>query len=67
MPMRGSSMMPPARNWRYDLSEDASSNTSLIFVELYRGPQVDIKVKAIGEGWASGLAGLAGSMGVTLG
>jgi tellurium resistance protein TerD len=52
---------------RYDLSEDGSSNTSLIFVELYRGPQGDIKVKAIGEGWASGLSGLAGSMGVNLG
>ncbi|MGO8609388.1 TerD family protein, partial [Rhizobium johnstonii] len=52
---------------RFDLSEDGSANTSLIFVELYRGPQGDIKVKAIGEGWASGLSGLAGSMGVTLG
>src|SRR3546814_9271799 len=51
---------------RFDLSEDGSANTSLIFVELYRGPQGDIKVKAIGEGWASGLSGLAGSMGVTL-
>src|SRR3546814_7733352 len=46
---------------RFDLSEDGSANTSLIFVELYRGPQGDIKVKAIGEGWASGLSGLARS------
>ena len=52
---------------RFDLSEDGSTNTSLIFVELYRGPQGDIKVKAIGEGWESGLAGLAGSLGVNLG
>ena len=52
---------------RFDLSEDGSANTSLIFVELYRGPQGDIKVKAIGEGWQNGLAGLAGNLGVNLG
>jgi len=52
---------------RFDLSEDGSANTSLIFVELYRGPQGDIKVKAIGEGWESGLSGLAGTLGVNLG
>jgi len=52
---------------RFDLSEDGSTSTSLIFVELYRGPQGDIKVKAIGEGWASGLSGLAAAMGVNLG
>ncbi|KEZ21183.1 Bacterial stress family protein [Sphingobium yanoikuyae] len=52
---------------RYDLSEDSSTNAAMIFVELYRGPQGDIKVKAVGEGWQSGLAGLAGGMGVNLG
>lgn len=52
---------------RYDLSEDASMNVAMVFVELYRGPQGDIKVKAIGEGWTSGLAGLASAMGVNLG
>lgn len=52
---------------RFDLSEDGSANTSLIFVELYRGPQGDIKVKAIGEGWESGLSGLASNFGVNLG
>lgn len=52
---------------RFDLSEDSSMNAAMIFVELYRGAHGDIKVKAIGEGWASGLAGLAGSMGVNLG
>lgn len=52
---------------RFDLSEDSSTNAAMIFVELYRGNEGDIKVKAIGEGWASGLAGLAGAMGVNLG
>lgn len=52
---------------RYDLSEDASMNVAMIFVELYRGAAGDIKVKAIGEGWRSGLAGLAGAMGVNIG
>ena len=52
---------------RFDLSEDSSTNSAMVFVELYRGAQGDIKVKAVGEGWESGLAGLAGSMGVNLG
>lgn len=52
---------------RYDLSEDASMNVAMVFVELYRGAEGDIKVKAIGEGWQSGLAGLAGAMGVNIG
>ena len=52
---------------RYDLSEDASMNVAMIFVELYRGNAGDIKVKAIGEGWRSGLAGLAGAMGLNIG
>lgn len=52
---------------RFDLSEDSSTNGAMIFVELYRGPQGDIKVKAIGEGWENGLAGLCGAMGVNLG
>lgn len=52
---------------RYDLSEDASMNVAMVFVELYRGAEGDIKVKAIGEGWQNGLAGLAGAMGVNIG
>ncbi|PZT93994.1 TerD family protein [Sphingomonas sp.] len=51
---------------RYDLSEDSSTNAAMIFVELYRSALGEIKVKAIGEGWQSGLAGLASSMGVNL-
>jgi len=38
----------------------------MVFVELYRTGESDIKVKAIGEGWESGLAGLASSMGVNI-
>ncbi|GFE77324.1 MAG: TerD family protein [Novosphingobium sp.] len=52
---------------RFDLSEDSSTNGAMIFVELYRGAAGDIKVKAVGEGWENGLAGLAGAMGVNLG
>lgn len=52
---------------RFDLSEDSSTNTAMVFVELYRSAQGEIKVKAIGEGWQNGLASLASSMGVTLG
>jgi len=52
---------------RFDLSEDSSTNAAMIFVELYRHAQGDIKVKAVGEGWANGLAGLASAMGVNIG
>lgn len=52
---------------RFDLSEDSSTNAAMIFVELYRSAAGEIKVKAIGEGWASGLSGLARAMGVNLG
>ncbi len=52
---------------RFDLSEDSSTNAAMIFVELYRSTAGEIKVKAVGEGWQNGLAGLAGAMGVNLG
>lgn len=53
---------------RYDLSEDASVETAMIFGELYRDPNEagGFKFKARGEGFAGGLAALAGSMGVNL-
>ena len=50
---------------RFDLSEDSSTNAAMVFVELYK-VNGEIKVKAIGEGWASGLAGLCGTMGVNV-
>ncbi len=53
---------------RYDLSEDASVETAMIFGELYRDPNEagGFKFKARGEGFAGGLGALAGSMGVNI-
>ncbi|MGN2635960.1 TerD family protein [Nocardia takedensis] len=48
---------------RYDLTEDASTETAMVFGELYRhGPEW--KFRAIGQGYASGLAGIARDYGV---
>ena len=51
---------------RYDLSEDASTETAMIFGELYRH-NGDWKFRAIGQGYASGLAGIAKDFGVNVG
>jgi tellurium resistance protein TerD len=51
---------------RYDLSEDASSETAMIFGELYRHSG-DWKFRAVGQGYSSGLAGIARDYGVTIG
>ncbi|MES2819065.1 MAG: TerD family protein [Pseudomonadota bacterium] len=48
---------------RYDLSEDASTETAMIFGELYRHGD-EWKFKAIGQGFAGGLQPLAASHGV---
>ncbi len=51
---------------RFDLSEDASTETALVFGELYRrGPEW--KFRAVGQGYASGLAGIARDYGVNVG
>ena len=50
---------------RYDLSEDYSTETAMIFGELYRNG-ADWKFKAIGQGYAGGLAALAGNFGVNV-
>lgn len=50
---------------RYDLSEDASTETAMIFGELYRHG-AEWKFKAIGQGFAGGLAPLARSFGVNI-
>ena len=51
---------------RFDLSEDASVETAMIFGELYRSGD-DWKFKAIGQGFAGGLAPLASNFGVDVG
>jgi tellurium resistance protein TerD len=51
---------------RYDLSEDASTETAMIFGELYRHGD-EFKFKAIGQGFAGGLKPLAEAHGVNIG
>ncbi|MDH6133886.1 tellurium resistance protein TerD [Kitasatospora sp. MAA4] len=48
---------------RYDLSEDAAGETAMVFGELYRNG-AEWKFRAIGQGYASGLAGIAQDFGV---
>ena len=50
---------------RYDLSEDASIETAMVFGELYRNG-AEWKFRAIGQGYSSGLAGIAKDYGVNL-
>ena len=50
---------------RYDLTEDASTETAMLFGELYRnGPEW--KFRAVGQGYSNGLGGIAQDFGVTL-
>jgi len=51
---------------RYDLSEDASTETAMVFGELYRHG-TDWKFRAVGQGYASGLRGIATDYGVNVG
>ncbi|MDV2474630.1 TerD family protein [Rhodococcus zopfii] len=50
---------------RYDLSEDASTETAMIFGEVYRHGG-EWKFRAIGQGYASGLTGIARDYGVNV-
>ncbi|UYQ66566.1 TerD family protein [Streptomyces peucetius] len=50
---------------RYDLSEDASTETAMVFGELYRNG-AEWKFRAVGQGYASGLAGIAADFGVNV-
>ena len=51
---------------RYDLSEDGSTETALIFGELYRAGS-DWKFRAVGQGFQGGLGPLAKNFGVNVG
>ena len=50
---------------RYDLTEDASTETAMLFGELYRSG-AEWKFRAVGQGYASGLAGIARDYGVNV-
>jgi tellurium resistance protein TerD len=50
---------------RYDLSEDASTETAMVFGEVYRSG-ADWKFRAVGQGYAAGLAGIARDFGVNV-
>lgn len=50
---------------RYDLSEDASIETAMIFGEIYRHGG-EWKFKAVGQGYAGGLAALARQYGINI-
>lgn len=50
---------------RFDLSEDASTETAMVFGELYRHG-ADWKFRAVGQGYASGLGGIARDYGVNV-
>ncbi|MBT2440292.1 TerD family protein [Streptomyces sp. ISL-36] len=50
---------------RYDLSEDASTETAMVFGELYRNGD-EWKFRAVGQGYASGLRGIAQDFGVNV-
>ena len=50
---------------RYDLTEDASTETAMVFGELYRNG-ADWKFRAVGQGYASGLSGIARDFGVNV-
>lgn len=50
---------------RFDLSEDASTETAMVFGEFYRNG-TEWKFKAVGQGFAGGLSALAAQHGVSV-
>ena len=51
---------------RYDLAEDYSTETAMVFGELYRYNQ-EWKFRAVGQGYAGGLKAMCGQFGIQLG
>ncbi|MBX9952984.1 MAG: TerD family protein [Candidatus Obscuribacterales bacterium] len=54
---------------RFDLTEDASTETAMVFGEVYRDKSAagEWKFKAVGQGYAGGLGALATQFGVNVG
>lgn len=50
---------------RFDLSEDAASETAMIFSEVYRH-NGEWKFRAVGQGYAAGLHGIVTDFGISL-
>ena len=50
---------------RFDLSEDAASETAMIFSEIYRH-NGEWKFRAVGQGYAAGLYGIVTDFGIVL-
>ena len=50
---------------RYDLSEDASTETAMFFGEIYRNG-AEWKFRAVGQGYSAGLSGIARDFGVNV-
>ncbi len=50
---------------RFDLSEDASTNTAMIFAEVYNH-NGEWKMNAVGQGYDGGLAALCGNYGIAV-
>jgi tellurium resistance protein TerD len=50
---------------RYDLSEDAATETAMVFGELYRNG-AEWKFRAVGQGYSTGLRGIAQDFGVNV-
>jgi tellurium resistance protein TerD len=48
---------------RYDLTEDASTETAMLFGELYRH-NAEWKFRAVGQGYAGGLASVCAQYGI---
>lgn len=51
---------------RYDLTEDASTETAMVFGEVYRH-NAEWKFRAVGQGYKGGLAPMARNYGVNIG